>query len=158
MFSWKPWSLVHILGSASLLVRSVFISDRKCSCGGHLGFIDLSKSILYLVLPWNLVYRFGFFASIGHFESLHHTRGICLLAQYFPPTHCTGRKVTLGHNSITTRWSSHNVENFSNFSISPCRYYFFSINCIAISSLRSEKNIIEELVFQRANDMALLCA
>ena len=61
------------MGSASLLVLSVFMWDWKRGCGGHFGTINFNKSFLFLI---NCL-------ETWHIESLHQPRGIWVLAQYF---------------------------------------------------------------------------
>ena len=65
--------IYRFLGSASLLVLSVFMWDRKRGCGGHFGFINFNKSFLFSI---NCL-------ETWHIESLHQPRGIWVLAQYF---------------------------------------------------------------------------
>ena len=65
--------IYRFLGSASLLVLSVFMWDWKRGCGGHFGFIIFNKSFLFSI---NCL-------QTWHIESLHQPRGIWVLAQYF---------------------------------------------------------------------------
>ena len=76
-FHFETWYIYiyiyRFLGSASLLVLSVFMWDWKRGCGGHFGTINFNKSFLFLI---NCL-------ETWHIESLHQPRGIWVLAQYF---------------------------------------------------------------------------